>query len=365
MMFAAAPGHVFVGGDFSQQEPRLLSSISGDQNMINAYKEGKDLYATVASIVHGNGYWDNMEHYEDGSPNPEGKKRRQDIKSVVLGLLYGRGAASVAEQIGSTTQEAQELLDKFFNGFPTIKNWIEGNKQSARERGYVEDLWGRRRRLPDIQLPKYVVTVEGEDKVSETLNFNPLLGSLGKIEKQKNPLIAEYEKMLQICRSKKDSDAVIAKAKKDHIHIQNNSGFISQAERQCTNARVQGSAASMSKRALIKIWQDPEMRRMQFIPLILVHDEIIGECPEEYEDQVASRLSEIMRHAAEPECVVPFKVDCVGYKSWYSEEYYDDLQKEFDTLCKDVPTDEAIDKILSIHTEILRKDFDEHIKIPA
>lgn len=53
--------------------------------MINAYREGKDLYATVASIIHGNGYWDNMEHYEDGSPNPEGKKRRQDIKSVVLG----------------------------------------------------------------------------------------------------------------------------------------------------------------------------------------------------------------------------------------------------------------------------------------
>lgn len=53
--------------------------------MLKAYAEGKDLYATVAAIVHNNDYWDNMEHYEDGSPNPEGKKRRQDIKSVVLG----------------------------------------------------------------------------------------------------------------------------------------------------------------------------------------------------------------------------------------------------------------------------------------
>lgn len=68
-----------------QQEPRLLSSYSQDENMLKAYAEGKDLYATVAAIVHNNDYWDNMEHYEDGSPNPEGKKRRQDIKSVVLG----------------------------------------------------------------------------------------------------------------------------------------------------------------------------------------------------------------------------------------------------------------------------------------
>lgn len=171
--------------------------------------------------------------------------------------------------------------------------------------------------------------------------------------------------MLQTCRSKKDSDAVIAKAKKDHIHIQNNSGFISQAERQCTNARVQGSAASMSKRALINLSNDPEMQRMKFQPLILVHDEIIGECPEEYADAVAERMSEIMKHAAEPECTVPFKCDSEITTWWYESEYYNDLQKEFDTLCKDVPTDEAIDKILSIHTEILRKDFDEHIKIPA
>ena len=53
--------------------------------MINAYKNKQDLYATVASIVYNNGYWDNMEHFEDGTPNPEGKKRRSFMKSVVLG----------------------------------------------------------------------------------------------------------------------------------------------------------------------------------------------------------------------------------------------------------------------------------------
>lgn len=364
MMFAAETGHKFVGGDFSQQEPRLFSCLSGDESMINAYKEGRDLYATVASIVHNNGYWDNMEHYEDGSPNPEGKKRRQDIKSVVLGLLYGRGAASVAEQIGTTTQEAQELIDKFFGGFPSVKAWVANTQKHAHEMGYVEDLWGRRRRLPDIKLPRYEVSMEGEDAVSQTLNFNPLLGSLGKIEKQKNPLIAEYEKLLEGCRGKKDSDAVIAKAKKDHVIIKNNTGFISQAERQCVNSRIQGSAASMSKRALIQIWRDPELQRMQFMPLILVHDEIIGECPAEYAEAVAERMSHIMRHSAEPECTVPFKTDCELTNCWYESEYYDDLQKEFDDLCKTNSVKDSINKILTSHAEITKEDFDSHIKLP-
>lgn len=236
----------------------------------------------------------------------------------------------------------------------------------------MEDLWGRRRRLPDIQLPKYIVSVEGEDPTSQVLNFNPLLGSLGKIERAKNPLIAEYEKLLAGCRGKKDFDAVIVRAKKDRIHIQNNSGFISQAERQCTNARIQSSAATMSKRALIRLWNDPEMQRMQFMPLILVHDEIIGECPVEYADQVAERMSSIMKHAAEPECIVPFKVDAsiVGKDhpgdGWYAEEYYDDLQKEFDDLLADgILVQDAINQILSNHTEILREDFDNHIKPPS
>lgn len=89
MMFSAAPGHVLVGSDFSQQEPRLLSQYSLDDNMINAYKQGKDLYATIAMGVYNNDYWDNMEHYEDGTPNPDGKKRRSSCKSLLLGRPKG------------------------------------------------------------------------------------------------------------------------------------------------------------------------------------------------------------------------------------------------------------------------------------
>ena len=85
MMFKASDGCVMVGADFSQQEPRLLSGYSQDENMINAYKAGKDLYATIASKIYHNDYWDNMEHLEDGTPSPEGKKRRSSVKGLLLG----------------------------------------------------------------------------------------------------------------------------------------------------------------------------------------------------------------------------------------------------------------------------------------
>lgn len=68
-----------------QQEPRILSSMSNDENMLNAYRQDKDLYATIASKIYHNDYWDNMEHRQDGTENPEGKKRRKSVKSLMLG----------------------------------------------------------------------------------------------------------------------------------------------------------------------------------------------------------------------------------------------------------------------------------------
>ena len=89
MLFSASEGNVLVGSDFSQQEPRLLSMYSQDENMMNAYKQGKDLYATIAMGVYDNDYWDNMEFTDETKtvPNPEGKKRRSSVKPLLLGEL--------------------------------------------------------------------------------------------------------------------------------------------------------------------------------------------------------------------------------------------------------------------------------------
>ena len=103
--------------------------------MINAYLNKQDLYATVASKVYNNDYWDNMEFKEDGPANPEGKARRGFMKSVVLGIMYGRGAASVAEQIGQSLEEAQAIIDKFYDGFPKVRKWVDKTIEDAHKTG--------------------------------------------------------------------------------------------------------------------------------------------------------------------------------------------------------------------------------------
>lgn len=79
--------YVLVGSDYSQsqQEPRLLTAYSEDEKLLDAYNNGKDMYATMGMGVYNNDYWDNMEHYEDGTPNIEGKKRRSLMKKLLLG----------------------------------------------------------------------------------------------------------------------------------------------------------------------------------------------------------------------------------------------------------------------------------------
>lgn len=89
LMFRATPGYILISSDFSAQEPRLLSYFSNDTNMIESYRQGKDLYCVIASSVYHNKYEDNLELNPDGTLNPEGKKRRTNCKSLLLGRPLG------------------------------------------------------------------------------------------------------------------------------------------------------------------------------------------------------------------------------------------------------------------------------------
>lgn len=341
-----------------QQEPRLLSNYSQDDNMINAYKEGKDLYATIASGVYNNTYWDNMEHHEDGTPNPEGKKRRGSCKSLLLGIMYGRGVSSIAEQIGGTIKDAQKIIDDFYTSFPKVKNWITKTQSDAKVNGYVEDLWGRRRRLPDIQLPKYTFNLK--DKKASNTTFNPLLGSKGLVGNEISPLIAKYEKLVAATKSRKEYEEVKNKALNEGVIIRNNDGFISEAERQSVNARVQGGAATMTKKAMNLIYRDDELKSLGFKLMLAVHDELIGECPEENAEIVADRLCHLMKHSAEPECVVPFKCDAVIEKTWYLTDYTDNIVKDFSKLIAEgISKEDAFKQICEEKTECTSEQLKE------
>lgn len=301
--------------------------------MINAYKEGKDLYATIASGVYNNTYWDNMEFTDETKTvaNPEGKKRRSSVKSLLLGIMYGRGVASIAEQINGTIKDAQKIVDDFYKGFPKVKKWMDETQTFAKTYGYVEDLWGRRRRLPDIQLPRFEITLK-ENVKSQALNFNPLLGSLGIVQKLKDPRILKYEKLANNCKNRKEVEKLKEQALLEGVVVRDNSGFISQAERQCVNARIQGGAATMSKKAMIKVHHDPELQQLGFKLMLAVHDELIGECPIENADKVADRLCDLMKVSALPECKVPFKCDPTIEKVWYYTDYSDTVREKYQKL---------------------------------
>lgn len=154
-IFRAREGYKLVGGDFSQIEPRVLAFISGDEAMMDAYKEGKDLYAIMGSKVYGLPYEDCREFHPDGSVNPEGKERRTTMKSVLLGIMYERGSKAIAEQFDKTPQWADQLIEDFYKSFPKIQQVRLKVEKMAEEYGYVTTICGRKRRLPDMQLPDH------------------------------------------------------------------------------------------------------------------------------------------------------------------------------------------------------------------
>lgn len=239
-------------------------------------------------------------------------------KHIELLLMYGRGTASIAEQVGCSVPEAQEITNDFFNSFPKVKKWMDETEKSAKEKGYVEDFWGRRRRLPDIQLPKFTVKDVSKNTTTE---FNPLLYCKGLSKKQENPKVKQYENLCLSSTNRKELEQIKKRALADGIEIINNGGKIAQAERQSVNARVQGGASTMSKIAMIKVFRSKELKDLGFRLLLQVHDELIGECPRGNEEKVAEVLTNIMKSSVEDKIPVPFKCDASITSAWYEDDY--------------------------------------------
>jgi DNA polymerase I-like protein with 3'-5' exonuclease and polymerase domains len=317
-MFSSSEGYVLISCDFSQQEPRTLAHCSGDPELIQRYAEGKDIYAWIASSIYNKPYDDCKEKFPDGTDNPEGKKRRDSVKCIILGIMYGRGVRSIAEQLGISTKEAQSIIDKFYKAFPKVKEWMDNIIKRAKETGYVETVWGRKRRLPDVQLPPYEFSYVGE----QSPNFDPLAFDDQTATSDEVDEVTQryYIKKLKDTWKAADRRAIIAEAYKQGIRIKDNGGYIAEAERQCINSIIQGSSADMSKLAMIAIFNDEQLRKWKYKMLIPVHDEIIGECPVEYAKQCAERVSMLMINAAKERISVPMKCDAEITKVWYGEE---------------------------------------------
>ena len=146
----ADEGCKFLSADYSQIELRLMAHLSGDEHITEAFLSGQDVHAaTAAKIFH--------KPIESVT-----KEERRRAKTANFGIIYGISSFGLSEQLGCSRAEAKALIDDYFAAFPGIRAYIERQKQSAREQGYVETLFGRKRYLPDILSKNAVVRAFAE-----------------------------------------------------------------------------------------------------------------------------------------------------------------------------------------------------------
>ncbi len=229
--FVAKPGYVFVSADYSQFELRLAAALSGDEGMIEAFNNDQDIHQLTAAAV------------LNLKPEEVTKEMRYRAKAVNFGIIYGQGPHGLAATTGMSFAEARDFIAKYFMIRPKLKEYLEGLREQAKKKGYVETLLGRRRPTPDVNSTNFMVR-EG-------------------------------------------------------------------AYRQAMNMPMQGTAADLTKLAMVKVNEKlPEGAKM----LLQIHDSIMVEVPENRADEVGKILKDTMEDVYK--LPVKLKVDVNTGKNW-------------------------------------------------
>jgi DNA polymerase I len=148
--FVPAEGHRFVSADYSQIELRILAHLSRDDAFVEAFRSGADIHRQTASVVF-------------GVPAGEVTREMRDrAKTVNFGIIYGQGPFSLGQQLGIPTAEAKEFIEAYFERFPGVRRYLDRQVESARERGYVETITGRRRYIPELKSRNFNIRAFGE-----------------------------------------------------------------------------------------------------------------------------------------------------------------------------------------------------------
>ena len=231
--FIAREGYSIVAADYSQIELRIMAHLSGDQGLINAFSQGKDIHRSTAAEIFG------------VSLDEVTSEQRRNAKAINFGLIYGMSAFGLSRQLGISRPDAQKYMDLYFQRYPGVQQFMTTIREKAKAQGYVETLFGRRLYLPDIN----------------------------------------------------SSNAMRRKG----------------AERVAINAPMQGTAADIIKRAMIKL--DEVIRHDPDIEMIMqVHDELVFEVRSEKVEFFREQIKQHMEAAAE--LVVPLIVEVGVGQNW-------------------------------------------------
>ena len=237
--FIAEPGHKLISADYSQIELRVLAHIADIPQLRRAFAEGLDIHAMTAS-----------EMFSVPIKDMPAEVRRR-AKAINFGIIYGISAFGLAAQLGIPKQEAGEYINTYFKRFPGIRDYMESTKQRARERGFVETIFGRRIHYPEINT--------------------------------RNPSMR---------------------------------GFL---ERASINAPIQGSAADIIRRAMIRMPSALQQAGLGSVRMLLqVHDELVFEAAQTDAERALPIIKSVMEKASEPvvRLVVPVHVDAKAADNW-------------------------------------------------
>lgn len=165
--FIAESGYYLLAADYSQIELRIMAHLSGDEGLIQAFKEGKDIHAATAAEIFG------------GDPEHIDREHRRNAKAINFGLIYGMSAFGLARQLGISRQEAAGYIDTYFARYPKVRDYMDNARNAARQQGYAETLLGRRLYIPDINSKN-----QQRRNAAERLAINaPMQGSAADIIK--------------------------------------------------------------------------------------------------------------------------------------------------------------------------------------
>lgn len=149
-VFVPEDGYVFVDADYSQIELRILAHMSGDERLINAYRDAQDIHAITASEVF---------HTPLAEVTP---LQRRNAKAVNFGIVYGISAFGLSEDLSISRKEALEYINKYFETYPGVKTFLDDQVKIGKEQGYVTTMYGRKRPIPELKSGNFMQRSFGE-----------------------------------------------------------------------------------------------------------------------------------------------------------------------------------------------------------
>jgi DNA polymerase-1 len=148
--FVPTSGFIFLDGDYSQIELRILAALSGDEALISAFREGQDIHRLTASQAFGI-------PFDEVTP-----EQRSNAKAVNFGIIYGISAFSLSQDLGIAKAEADKYIAAYFERYPKVREYLDQQITNAKNKGYTETIWSRRRKIPELKSGNYNIRSFGE-----------------------------------------------------------------------------------------------------------------------------------------------------------------------------------------------------------